>query len=386
MSNSRVVLQRFLGLFVLCLILPMIPANAQDLSLKEIQAIEKNILDKRLSIKSFEMNIAITLNSDRHDNDKNFFSYLVDGDKKIIRNKGEGRKYKNKKSSPPAYDNINAANCVVNDYLLRGFIINSVTGIPEVHFSSKSEREGYMLNGSMDPIKIGITSSIRMLNYEFNIDSMIGNPKRTELVGKYDILDGIKMIKISFKDSQHPSNYSIKEYWVNPNQDNQIVKIAVNFFESDDNHKSYEQIVKLTLKKDEKSGLWFPSKMKHVENDLDNKKKSEQDFDIEVISLNQPINPSRFASLKAMGFPPGTRVYGYPNPEGRFDQIYDGNEIRDMKYTDNLSPKAEEAIPVNPPPAKRSYPWIIVTISLAVIMLLQHLIRKRKNKIKQNGS
>ncbi len=327
------------------------------------------------------------MNSDQFDNDKNLFSYLVDGDKKIIRNKGEGRTYKNKKSSTLRYDYLNAENCVVKDYVIRGDLIKNITGFPEASFISKSKiaqkSEFGVFENFTNPLLIGITTTPAFLYYRHNIDSMVGNTKRSKLVGKYDILDGTKMIKISFENSLHPNNYSITDYWVNPNQDNQIVKIISNLYKRKDNHR-VERIILLKLKKDEKSGLWFPSKMNYVNNDLDNKKKSEQDFDIEVISLNQPIDPSRFASLKAMGFPPGTRVNGYPGKE--FNQIYDGNEIRLLASTDDLGPKAEKAIPVNPAPAKRSYTWIIVTISLAVIMLLQHLIRKRKNKIKQNGS
>lgn len=120
--------------------------------------------------------------------------------------------------------------------------------------------------------------------------------------------------RFTLKDGQEAS------FWVNPAKGYAVVRSVIKADEIVD------EIV-CDVEKHADSGLYFPTHYVYTRS-YDGKETSREDLTIDVISLNKPIDGSRF-ELASLGIPVGTPVYEPLNP--RPGRIWDGHRVIDRQ-------------------------------------------------------
>jgi hypothetical protein len=132
----------------------------------------------------------------------------------------------------------------------------------------------------------------------------IGSQQRKDISMKDDVLNGEQCYKISYVNTRI-STKNITSVWISPSRDHNPLKFEIIF-------PDLKKISTFNITVEKQRGYWFPSLI-HTTMTVEGKKLNEHKTQIEVVSLNEKMDPNLF-NEKGLGLPIGTLVLMDPEP------------------------------------------------------------------------
>ncbi|MDR0703502.1 MAG: outer membrane lipoprotein-sorting protein [Planctomycetaceae bacterium] len=168
--------------------------------------------------------------------------------------------------------------------------------------------------------------------------------KRGEIVD--ETCNGIPCKKITYILDNRPYSHC----WIAPSKGYSVIRFEIRSTDG-----IYYEYTDLKVQEYKNSGIWYPyySKFERYEN---NELTISEEMDIDVISINEPIDDKYF-SLASLNIPPGTMV---ADPElGRGNYVWDGKEVVSEDFY-----RYGSGIPQQSP---RSRYFVLLAINLLII-------------------
>jgi hypothetical protein len=155
------------------------------------------------------------------------------------------------------------------------------------------------------------------------IDAFVCSPERKNIRMTDDILNGIPCKKVSF---EHIRSNAKADYWIVPEMGYSIIRLACKTGDG-----TGEEETNLQLKKDEASGIWFPSFSKW-ERFMNKELTDSEELQIEVVSFNKKLDHSYFTP-STMNIPVGTVAIIDPLSAYQ-NYFWDGEKVTDESGTE----------------------------------------------------
>jgi hypothetical protein len=168
---------------------------------------------------------------------------------------------------------------------------------------------------------------------------------------KREILDDI-YCEVPCKKIIYSSDYGKAFVQIAPSKGYSALRIEIR-----SPNGEYYEYTDLKVQEYKKTGIWYPfySKLERYEN---NELTLSEEMDIEVISINEPIDDKYF-SVASLNVPPGTMV---ADPElGSGNYVWDGKEV----VSENFYRYGSGIVP----PSSRSRYLMLLAINLLIIGL-----------------
>jgi hypothetical protein len=176
------------------------------------------------------------------------------------------------------------------------------------------------LSDFRDLLILGFTSSGLVLHSP--IDVMVCSPERKNIRMTDDILNSIPCKRVSF---EYTRTNAQADYWMVPKMGYSIIRLACKTVDG------LEEETNLQLKKDEPSGIWFPSYSKWER--FENKELTDsEELQIEVVSFNKKLDHSYFTP-STMNVPAGA-VAIIPSLSAYQNYFWDGEKVVDESGTE----------------------------------------------------
>jgi hypothetical protein len=177
------------------------------------------------------------------------------------------------------------------------------------------------LSNFRDLLILGFSSSGLALHS--SIDAFACSPERKNIRMTDDILNGIPCKKISF---EHIRSHAKADYWIVPEMGYSVIRLACKT-----NDGISEEETNLQLKKEESSGIWFPSFSKW-ERFVNKELTDSEELQIEVVSFNKKLDHSYFTP-STMNVPAGTVAIISPLSAYQ-NYFWDGEKVVDESGTE----------------------------------------------------
>jgi len=161
----------------------------------------------------------------------------------------------------------------------------------------------------------------------YHMETVVGSPGRTQLRTDTTTWDGRDARKVSFAIGENSL-----AYWVVPSQGHSIVRMEQRWQDREKKEGMQLNCVQCSVQHT-RDGIWFPTKVRYQEF-LNGGLLTQEDLDIEVLSVNQPIALAMFEP-ETMGIPADTLVQRMPRDPGG-ELKWDGQRIVRMTEEDLL--------------------------------------------------
>ncbi len=166
-------------------------------------------------------------------------------------------------------------------------------------------------------------------------------------------------------------------YYFSRNHEDNIRRVEIS------DSKGWKNRLDVQLQRHKKSGFWFPAHCFHQEHDRRKNKVEQEEYDIEILKLNEPLDPRLFTLADSTTLPVGTPVIweARMDPPGQGPLTWTGDSIATGYHGDPRSGVMSAEIGL-PPTVKR--PWGIVILgNLALIsaFAIFHILRIRQRRM-----
>jgi hypothetical protein len=288
----------------------------------EILEMEKKCLSNRLAIKTYHVKVKQNSFEKRDTASRKVIAmefYYSEKDKRL----DTTYEWHNRKLQPEPgyYVSIYAVSGSDKKYY-HWFSGISEDGLPsalQIYPIVNETEEKQKLSDFRDLLILGFTSSGLALHSP--IDVMVCSPERKNIRMTDDILNDIPCKRVSF---EHIRTNAQADYWIVPEMSYSIIRLACKTSDG------FEEKTNLQLKKEESSGIWFPSSSKWER--FENKELTDsEELQIEVVSFNKKLDHSCFTP-STMNVPVGTVAIVSPLSAYQ-NYFWDGEKVVDESGT-----------------------------------------------------